>query len=103
MLPVQTSAHLQQLQALMQELSLWQATPIDESALLSTAPFACDTMSFAQWLQFIFIPKMQQLLALGLSLPDAIALAPMAEQAWQGQAQYLPLIQFLQQLDEYLS
>ncbi|MBV7317323.1 YqcC family protein [Shewanella sp. NIFS-20-20] len=103
MLPVHTVTYLQQLQALLTDVGLWQQQPIEASALASSAPFACDTMTFAQWLQFIFVPRMNLLIEQGQGLPGTMALAPMAEHLWQGQDDKQALIAFLQQFDEYLS
>ncbi|MDU5698609.1 MAG: YqcC family protein [Haemophilus parainfluenzae] len=54
----QTKLHLQQLQLAMQKLDLWQAVPPSQDAFLSEEPFAIDTMSPEEWLQWIFIPRM---------------------------------------------
>lgn len=61
-------------------LNLWSSTRPSAEALASTEPFAVDTLSFAQWLQFIFIPKMQQLATTLQPLPSNCAIAPMGEE-----------------------
>ena len=74
---------MQLLNALESELrkqSLWQADKPSEAALSSTAPFAIDTLTFTQWLQFIFIEKMSYLLQFSLPLPESISVLPMAEE-----------------------
>ncbi len=86
------------------ELQLWQAEPIASAALRSQVPFAVDTMSFPQWLQFIFLPRMQVLIEQQQALPINSAIAPMAEQYFVQQA--LPsaaLVAYLQQLDALLT
>ena len=50
----------------------------------STQPFAIDTLEFYQWLQFIFLPTMYQLLEDGQDLPTECAIAPMAEEFFRG-------------------
>ena len=69
----QTKLHLQQLQLAMQKLDLWQAVPPSQDAFLSEEPFAIDTMSPEEWLQWIFIPRMFALLESGVELPSKIA------------------------------
>ena len=49
----QTKLHLQQLQLAMQKLDLWQAVPPSQDAFLSEEPFAIDTMSPEEWLQYL--------------------------------------------------
>jgi len=72
----QTKLHLQQLQLAMQKLDLWQAVPPSQDAFLSEEPFAIDTMSPEEWLQWIFIPRMFALLESGAELPSKIAVSP---------------------------
>lgn len=55
-----------------------EATPGAE-ALASTVPFAVDSMNFDQWLQWIFLPRMTEILEKGLPLPNASGILVMAE------------------------
>jgi len=78
---------LQLLNALEQELrllNLWQRTAPSTQALSSSLPFAIDTLTFVQWLQFIFIDKMGQLLQLSLPLPESMSVLPMASEYFKG-------------------
>ncbi|HDR1014033.1 TPA: YqcC family protein [Pasteurella multocida] len=77
----QTKMHLQQLQLNMQSLGLWQMTPPPESAFLSEQPFALDTMSPTEWLQWIFIPRMYALIESEVGLPNKISITPYLEEA----------------------
>ena len=80
-------ALLSQLQVAMQQAQLWQnETPSDE-ALASQTPFCVDTLSFAQWLQFVFHPKLSLMIEQQLPLPTNIAVLPMAEEAFKHLAQ----------------
>lgn len=72
---------LLEIEAEMRRLDLWsKAMPSDE-ALSSALPFCCDTLNFAEWLQFIFLPRMKIMLEAGAVLPDRCAIAPMAEES----------------------
>ncbi|HDR1157334.1 TPA: YqcC family protein [Pasteurella multocida] len=77
----QTKMHLQQLQLNMQSLGLWQMTPPPESAFLSEQPFALDTMSPTEWLQWIFIPRMYASIESEAGLPNKISITPYLEEA----------------------
>lgn len=68
----------------LRDLRLWQAEMIAEEALMSVQPFAVDAMTFPQWLQFVFLPRMYFLLDEQLPLPSNSAIAPMAEQYFSG-------------------
>lgn len=68
-------------------LNLWSSHHPGEAALNSDVPFCVDTLTFEQWLQFVFLPKMRTLLMQGGSLPQAACLLPVAEQVYSGQDQ----------------
>ncbi|QSX35500.1 YqcC family protein [Shewanella avicenniae] len=99
----QTQILLETLEQQLRTSQLWSELQPSVDALASTAPFACDTMSFENWLQFIFLPKMQQLLAQQLPLPQKIAIAPMAQQLWAEFPARYPVINTLEKIDALLS
>ncbi|WP_417761047.1 YqcC family protein [Shewanella sp.] len=99
----QTQELLQLLELQLISQNLWASTAPSAAALASTAPFACDTLPFEQWLQFIFIPKMQQLIAIQAPLPSNMAIAPMAQYVWAAQPEREPIVLTLEQLDVLLS
>lgn len=73
------------LQALEDELhnvGLWTATPPSPAALASRQPFCVDTMGFEQWLQWVFIPRMTELAAAGVSTLARCEIQPMGEEAF---------------------
>ena len=63
----------------LRQLGWWTVTPPSAQALASQQPFAVDSMAFEQWLQWLFLPRMQQILAGGEQLPSTCGIAPMAE------------------------
>ena len=64
----------------LRELRLWEFESPSEEALLSTQPFAIDTLNFPQWLQFIFIPRLYFMVEQRSPLPDVSGVKPMAEE-----------------------
>lgn len=60
----------------------WDDTPPPPEALRSSQPFAVDTLSFDQWLQWILLPRMHELLVRQLPLPASCAIQPMAEEVY---------------------
>jgi len=100
----QTASIISLLSAELKKRNLWQEDKPDEQALLSPQPFCCDTLSFQQWLQFIFIPKMSEMLKNSLPLPTNIALCPMAEATLGPLGEEVAdLINLIADLDEILS
>lgn len=96
---------LSNLEGVLRQGGLWDAHPPQAQALASQAPFCYDTLRFEQWLQWVFLPQLQQLLASGGPLPPACAIAPMAEVAYadRDEAAITDLIDCLQAIDRYIT
>lgn len=85
-------------------LQLWEAEPPSAEALASSQPFAVDTLSFTQWLQFIFIPRIYMMIEAEAPLPGNCGVAPMAEQYFSVlNIHSAPLIAHLQKVDSLLT
>lgn len=95
---------LGQVERAMRELKLWQPEPPSAAALASEQPFAVDALAFHQWLQFIFIPKMTDLVDHNRPLPTSCAITPMAEEMFKGDGRRVAcLIEQLRKLDNLLT
>jgi len=62
----------------------WDETPPTVEALASVEPFSVDTLDFAQWLQWIFLPRMKAILENDLALPSGSGILAMAEMVYAG-------------------
>lgn len=71
--------HLLLIERELQVRGWWGEVSPSASALASTVPFAVDTLSFEQWLQWIFLPRMKLILEHGHPLPSASGILIMAE------------------------
>ncbi len=88
----------------LRRLELWERQSPPAEALASTQPFAVDTLTFPQWLQFIFIPRLHSLIEAEQPLPTTSGVAPMAEVYFQ--ALTLDgdiLVNYLRRIDRVLS
>ena len=74
---------LNKLESELRNQELWQKNKPSDADLSSTVPFAIDTLTFVQWLQFIFIDKMGKILQLSQPLPGAISVLPMATEQFK--------------------
>ena len=63
----------------LRDAELWSTEEIAEDRLASKVPFCADTLSYPEWLQFVFIRKMQALIEGEDDLPSASGLLPMAQ------------------------
>lgn len=73
--------YLELLQKNLQEAELWQDVAPDAEAFLSQQPFAIDFLTATEWIQWIFIPKMLELIDAKQSLPNQMAITPYLEEA----------------------
>lgn len=82
-------------------LQVWTVEPPDARRLASGEPFCVDTLGFEEWLQWVFVPRMSDLIAQRGLLPGAAQLAPMGEQAFVhlGRRQR-PLLLLLARIDQ---
>lgn len=95
---------LREIEAEMQVWSLWSANKPSLTALQSVQPFCIDTLSFWQWVQWIMLPKFQQIIEQQLPLPKSSNMAPMIKEALQNNAvKSSKLIEFFDQLDQLLT
>jgi uncharacterized protein YqcC (DUF446 family) len=88
----------------LRDAKLWQTQSPSPQALASQQPFCVDTLTFPQWLQFMFLPRMTGLLAANSALPTNCQIAPMGEEYFRGQAEtFRALLAILAELDRALS
>lgn len=88
--------HLNDLQIAMRLHSVWEETPPSAEALANDEPFCVSTLSATQWLQWIFLPRMNALLDANGEIPQNFAITPYLEEAIQDErlleALHLPLL-----------
>ncbi|MFK7828187.1 MAG: YqcC family protein [Congregibacter sp.] len=88
----------------LRQLSLWETQAPGPEALASTQPFAIDTLTLPQWLQFVFLPTMYYLIESEQPLPGHCGIAPMAEEYFRGNTLAVGgLIETLELVDQLLS
>ncbi|MGF1732964.1 YqcC family protein [Photobacterium kasasachensis] len=95
----QTQQLLERLESVMREAGGWESNSPDAAALASTEPFAIDTLSCSQWLQWIFIPRMKQLVAQNAALPTQFEISPYVEEAMKDQQGSMAVLTVTRELD----
>lgn len=91
---------LRQLELELQRLGWWEETPPAPALLHSEQPFALDTLAPQQWLQWIFIARLRQLMMQEASLPKGFQLTPYFEEAWKEHHDVDTLLTILRSIDE---
>lgn len=89
---------LEQIESEMRRTGLWQETPLEPEQYDFRAAFAGDTMTFAQWLQFIFIPNVRSAAASG-KFPASSHVSAQAIREFDGMDQAPQLITLLSEFD----
>ena len=74
------AAQLIELEAGLRQLDLWSDEVRSPESLLSDQPFAVDVLEMEQWLQYVFLPTLYDLLKHDAPMPEQCAVAPMAEE-----------------------
>lgn len=101
--PGQVSALLLKIRTEMEELKLWQSSPPPTEALASTQPFCVDTLQFTEWLQWLLIPRLQEMIRQEIPLPQSSQIHPMAEEVFKQMEQDTGrLLELIGQLDQAL-
>lgn len=66
----------------LREQALWSALPPPAASLASREPFCVDTLDFAQWLQWLFIPRMTDLIEADGPAPTGCDIRSMGDEAF---------------------
>jgi uncharacterized protein YqcC (DUF446 family) len=74
------AAQLIELEAGLRQLGLWSGDVRSPESLVSDQPFAVDVLEMEQWLQYVFLPTLYNLLKQDAPMPEQCAVAPMAEE-----------------------
>ncbi len=101
---IEIASLLIDIEAELRRLRLWEAEPPTPEALASTEPFCVDTLSFPQWLQFVFLPRMHALVAAEQLPPGRCEITPLAEQYFgNSKLDVLALLRALDALDRRIN
>lgn len=95
--------HLLLIEQELRLLGWWEERAPSAEALASVEPFAVDTLSFEQWLQWIFLQRMKIILENDLPLPNASGILEMAEMVYVDRVQEsTQLRRLLSEFDELI-
>ena len=94
------SSLLVQLKQQMQEAKLWESLPPSDQALASVEPFAIDTLQPEQWLQWVFIQKLSEMLKANQPLPKGFSISPYFDEVWKLEPAMSDILKTLNLIDE---
>ena len=92
------------IEAEMRRIDLWEGHPPEPQALQSLIPFCHDTLRFEQWLQWVFVPKIKQVVESGEECPSSSDISPLAEYRFEQLAQpTTELLQLIERIDSHIN
>ncbi|OOH89754.1 anhydro-N-acetylmuramic acid kinase [Pasteurellaceae bacterium 15-036681] len=98
----QVRQYLNELQIAMRLHQVWESVPPSAEALANTEPFCVSTLSATQWLQWIFLPRMNALLDANSELPKNFAITPYLEEALKNEEYLAALCTPIAELEKLL-
>jgi uncharacterized protein YqcC (DUF446 family) len=87
------------IEAEMRKIGYWREEPLPLEMYEFTQAFAMDTMPFAYWLQFIFIPRVKSIVEERSEFPPASHVAAQAVREFDGATEADELLSLLSEFD----
>jgi uncharacterized protein YqcC (DUF446 family) len=91
-----------EIEAELKGLGWWQEERPPEEAFNFTMAFAMDTMAFPQWLQFVFIPRVNELIEARGSFPASSMVGAHAVREFDGVYEADRLVGLLTAFDDFI-
>jgi uncharacterized protein YqcC (DUF446 family) len=86
------------IEAEIRRIGFWQDEPLRPEQMEFTQAFAMDTMTYAQWLQFIFLPRVREAAAAN-QFPSSSSVGTQAVREFDGSSEAGDLITLLAEFD----
>lgn len=90
---------LDEIEAELRRIGFWQETTPNQEQMNFAAPFGRDTLTFSQWLQFVFLPLSREMLDQYETLPRASDVSTVAETQYRDQEETAELLKLLREFD----
>jgi uncharacterized protein YqcC (DUF446 family) len=66
----------------MRRIGMWDVQPITDELRRTGGAFGTGSMAFSQWLRWVFVPRVEEILAIGAPLPAHSSVAAQAAREW---------------------
>ena len=94
----QAGCYIDLIEQEMRRIGLWRAEPLRPGQMNFSQAFAMDTMTFAQWLQFVFVPRVREAVAAN-SFPSGSSVGAQAVREFDGDPDADRLVELLSEFD----
>ena len=92
-------ARLTAIEAEMKRSGLWQSHPLAPEQYDFQQAFAMETLAFSQWLQFIFIPRVRDIIQTRGDFPSSSSVGAQAVREFDGFEEATGLVSMLSEFD----
>ncbi|HET7375538.1 MAG TPA: YqcC family protein [Anaerolineae bacterium] len=92
-------AKIDEIETELKHIGFWQTEPLQAEQYNFSQAFAMDTMTFSQWLQFVFIPRVNDLIAEHGQFPKSSSVGAQAVREFDGIVHSDHLITLLSEFD----
>jgi uncharacterized protein YqcC (DUF446 family) len=99
----QVALKIAEIEAEMKAIGYWQSKPLPNEAYDFQQAFAMDTMSFAQWLQFILLPRVAEILEQKADFPTDSMVGVQAMREFDTDVKASRLTLLLSEFDEIIN
>jgi uncharacterized protein YqcC (DUF446 family) len=99
----QAAQKISEIEAEMKRIGYWSPEPLPEEAYDFQQAFAMDTMAFSQWLQFILVPRVQQIIEQQGTFPSESMVGVQATREFDGDGNASQLVSLLSEFDDLFS
>jgi uncharacterized protein YqcC (DUF446 family) len=96
------ASHADRIERELRALNAWQSQPPSDEAFESQTAFFADTMTFYQWLQFVLLPRVRQIIEKRGTLPATSSVGAYAVRELDGLDEAGDLIQALAEFDDFI-
>jgi uncharacterized protein YqcC (DUF446 family) len=91
---------IQEIEDMMEKLGYWQTEPLAPEAYDFKMAFGIDTMAFSQWLQFILVPRVHEIIETKGEFPPESHVAAQAVRELSGDPEGSELVRVLAEFDD---
>jgi uncharacterized protein YqcC (DUF446 family) len=83
----------------LRRLGRWASDPLDPARLVGMGAFGMNTLAAEEWIQFVLVPRLRELVAARGELPRESQTSAWAARQFEGDPAADPLVELLRELD----
>lgn len=91
---------INKIEAELKSLNVWSEEPLAPEKFENMGAFGSHTMAFTQWLQFVLVPRVRDVIARQGQFPAQSNVAAFAYREFDGQNEFQQLCRLLQEFDD---